>query len=63
MRSSSRRQVPEETVLRELRIEMQRRRELERIYRERRDLDIRVQKPDDEQAPAGAKPEAKESTP
>jgi tetratricopeptide (TPR) repeat protein len=57
----ARRQVPEETALRELRIEMERRRELERIYRERKDLDIRVQKPDDQKAPATEPPAPKES--
>jgi hypothetical protein len=50
------REIPEETALRELRIEMQRRRELERIYRERRELDVRVK--DAEDAPS-AEPEAK----
>jgi tetratricopeptide (TPR) repeat protein len=54
------REVPAETALRELRIEMERRRELERIYRERRDLDIRVQKPEGEPQPAAKQPEAKE---
>jgi hypothetical protein len=51
------RQLPEETVLRELRIEMERRRELERIYRERKDLDIKVKTPEAE-ASAGAQPSA-----
>jgi hypothetical protein len=39
---------------------MERRRELERIYRERKDLDIRVQKPEDQKAPV-AEPAPKES--
>ncbi|MFI5319728.1 MAG: hypothetical protein ACHQ6V_09130 [Myxococcota bacterium] len=62
----ARREVPEETVLRELRIEMERRRELERIYQKRKDLDIRVSKPDDEATPPAtpaspaAEPQAKE---
>jgi tetratricopeptide (TPR) repeat protein len=54
------RAAPEETKLRELRIEMERRRELERIYRERRDLDIRVQKPEAEAPPAGEAPAAEQ---
>jgi len=41
----AKREVPEETALRELRIEMERRRELERIYKERQDLEVRVKKP------------------
>ena len=57
----TRRVLPEETALRELRIEMQRRRELERIYKQRRDLDIRVQKPKDEAPPPSAEPNAKEA--
>jgi len=44
------REVPEETALRELRIEMERRRELERIYQKRRDLEVRVKKPEEEAA-------------
>jgi tetratricopeptide (TPR) repeat protein len=56
------RKLPEETALRELRIEMERRRELERIYRERRDLDIHVAAPEAE-APADAAPSAKQETP
>jgi len=56
-----RRQVPEETALRELRIEMERRRALGRIYRDRKDLDIRVQKPEDQKAPAAEPPAPKES--
>lgn len=51
----AKREIPEETALRELRIEMKRRRELERIYRERRELDVRVK--DAEEAPKPA-PEA-----
>jgi hypothetical protein len=50
----ARRELPEETALRELRIEMERRRELERIYQQRRDLEVRVKKPDDEAAAGGA---------
>jgi hypothetical protein len=46
------RQVPAETARRELLIEMERRRALGRIYKERRDLDIRVQKPEDGTPPA-----------
>jgi tetratricopeptide (TPR) repeat protein len=53
----AKRDLPEETALRELRIEMERRRELERIYKERRDLEIRVQKPDAEE-PAGSQSSA-----
>jgi tetratricopeptide (TPR) repeat protein len=41
----AKRDLPEETALRELRIEMERRRELQRIYDQRKDLEIRVQKP------------------
>jgi tetratricopeptide (TPR) repeat protein len=48
--------APEETKLRELRIEMERRRELERIYRQRRDLDIRVQKAEAEKAAPAEQP-------
>ena len=48
------REVPEETALRELRIEMARRRELERIYRERRELEIRVKEAEE----AGTEPGA-----
>jgi tetratricopeptide (TPR) repeat protein len=44
----AKRDLPEETALRELRIEMERRRELQRIYDQRKDLEIRVQKPDAE---------------
>jgi tetratricopeptide (TPR) repeat protein len=47
------RELPEETVLRELRIEIERRREIERIYRERRELEIRVKKAEEEGAGAG----------
>jgi tetratricopeptide (TPR) repeat protein len=57
----ARRQVPEETALKELRIEMERRRELGRIYRDRKDLDIRVQKPEDQKPPATEPPAPKES--
>jgi tetratricopeptide (TPR) repeat protein len=47
-------EVPAETARRELVIEMERRRELERIYKQRRDLEVRVK--DAEVAPAEAKP-------
>jgi tetratricopeptide (TPR) repeat protein len=40
-RKVARRELPEETTLRELRIEMERRREIDRIYKERQDLEIK----------------------
>jgi tetratricopeptide (TPR) repeat protein len=62
----ARRALPAETARRELVIEMERRRALERIYRERKDLDIRVQEPEAgakpaETQPAAAPPEPKEN--
>ena len=48
------RELPAETARRELVIEMERRRELERIYRQRRDLEVRVKKPDEAAEGAGA---------
>jgi tetratricopeptide (TPR) repeat protein len=45
-RTVARRELPEETALRELRIEMERRRALGRIYQQRRDLDIEVKSPE-----------------
>jgi tetratricopeptide (TPR) repeat protein len=56
------REVPEETALRELRIEMERRRELDRIYKKRQDLEVRVKKPEQEGA-AGATTPPPSSTP
>ena len=50
------RAVPAETARRELVIEMEKRRELERIYKQRRDLEVRVKDP--EPAPAGTQPAA-----
>ncbi len=45
-RDVARRELPEETALRELRIEMERRRELNRIYQQRKDLEIEVKQPE-----------------
>jgi Flp pilus assembly protein TadD len=59
----ARREVPEETKLRELRIEMDRRRELERIYAKRKDLEIRVQEPEAATPAAGTPPAPKETPP
>lgn len=41
------REVPEETALRELQIEMERRRALERIYKDRQDLRVQIEVGDD----------------
>ena len=57
------REVPEETALRELRIEMERRRELERIYKKRQDLEVRVKKPQEEATAASAPPAPSSPTP
>lgn len=54
--SVARRELPEETALRELRIEMERRRALERIYEQRKDLQIEVQKPEAEPPVPAEKP-------
>ncbi len=53
--------VPAETARRELVIEMERRRELDRIYKQRRDLEVRVK--DAEAAPAEAQPAAETEPP
>jgi tetratricopeptide (TPR) repeat protein len=52
----AKRELPEETALRELRIEMERRRALQRIYSQRKDLEIRVRDPEpaSPDAPASA---------
>lgn len=63
-RTVARRELPEETTLRELRIEMERRRELDRIYKKRQDLEIKVKKPDDAApAPPTEAPSAQEQSP
>ena len=55
------RAVPAETARRELVIEMEKRRELDRIYKQRRDLEVRVK--DAEAAPAETQPAAEGQAP
>jgi hypothetical protein len=48
----AKREIPEEVALRELRLEMERRRKLEAIYEKRKDLEIEIEAPEPVPEPA-----------